>query len=569
MRNYPGMEMGHHLSDHLQLLQQQSSPSSEYPIEILWLDMPREEQLYRLLDFLQINPEDGRNLPLQLNDSAHRYQYQHILRSNIATYQITIYSSAHIPIRSTSNLAPCLKFVCWFSSEAPPEDEIEPILLRLDAEGGILYFLNYANNDFMSTVPQLKVRTLNPEQLSEKLSSILETETLKTILPMAHATRLLQGLEKISESFSQYISHQKKDIKTKKFTVLHDQNAIEQEDKLNLRELFQQIKGGLQRNFSECERSIQDRLIRLGQRHSPNSLMAQVENHIQQVDHLQEESFAGNIRMTLPPGTLDTLVRTVFQGLRMQIDQDTFAFKEFVKQESVDLQTKLKEHQIPFSYAPHLQINLARLEANIVEYVQFTQKYEAEKKKLEFGDYLRAATKPLMGLMGINFLIIIITRMPFMTKDARANIQTAFYFILFLMIPYAIYSFYKFLQHTKARKAHDYDNELNRMRDSLLSEARGMIRKVTDEWQREIIGALREEQNQLVNTLELVFAEAAKVHKDKIQQTSRSIHARKSALDQRERNHESVLKNKDNYDRSLAQLKGELMNQYQQQLEQL
>lgn len=570
MRNYPGMEMGHHLSDHLQLLQQQSSPSSEYPIEILWLDMPREEQLYRLLDFLQINPEDGRNLPLQLNDSAHRYQYQHILRSNIATYQITIYSSAHIPIRSTSNLAPCLKFVCWFSSEAPPEDEIEPILLRLDAEGGILYFLNYANNDFMSTVPQLKVRTLNPEQLSEKLSSILETETLKTILPMAHATRLLQGLEKISESFSQYISHQKKDIKTKKFTVLHDQNAIEQEDKLNLRELFQQIKGGLQRNFSECERSIQDRLIRLGQRHSPNSLMAQVENHIQQVDHLQEESFAGNIRMTLPPGTLDTLVRTVFQGLRMQIEQDIFAFKEFIKQESTDLGKKLKEHRIEFSYTAQMQINLSRLEATVAEYIQFTQKYEVEKKKLAPIDYLRAAFAPFMG-MGMLFVFSKFSDKEEGKKDFIFKIielltsKIAFYILGII----AIVSFYKFLQYTKARKAHDYETELNRMRENLLAEARGMIRKVTDEWQREIIGALREEQNQLVNTLELVFAEAAKVHKDKIQQTSRSIHARKSALDQRERNHESVLKNKDNYDRSLAQLKGELMNQYQQQLEQL
>lgn len=569
MHSYPGMEMGHHLRDHLLLLEQHSSPSSAYPIEILLLDMPNEEQLFRLLDFLQITPEEGRNLPLQLNDAAHRYQYPHVLRCGMATYRISVYSSAHIPVRSTSNLAPCLKLVCWFASEPPTADEIEPILLRLDAESGIVFFLNYAEEDFMQGAPQLRTHLLSPEQLPENLSVLLESDALKKVLPLAHATRLLQGLEKISASFSQYIAQQEKDLKTKNFNVQQEQNAVEQEEKLKLRDLFQQLKGDLQRDFSECDRGVQDRLIRLGQRHSPNSLMAQIENLIQQVDHLQEENFAGNLRMTLPAGTQDTLARTVFQGLRMQIEQDIFAFKEFIKQESNDLAEKLKEHHIEFSYSPQIQINLSRLEANIAEYVQFTQKYEVEKKKLEFGDYLRAATKPIMGLMGFNIFIMILTNLPIIEKSTRANIRMAFYTILFLMVPYAVYSFYKFLQHTKTRKAHDYETELNRMRENLLGETKGMIRKVTDEWQREIIGALREELNQLVNTLEQVFAQAGKEHNDKIQQAKRSLQYRKRGLDQRADNHKTVKKNKDTYDRDLAKFNGELMNQYQQQLQQL
>src|SRR5690606_28194131 len=274
-----------------------------------------------------------------------RYQYQHVLRGGTATYRMTLYNSAHMPVRSTSNLAPCLKLVCWFASEPPTEDEIEPILLRLDAENGIVFFLNHAEENFMQAAPQLQVQALHPAQLPENLSLLLESGPLKNILPLAHATRLLQGLEKISESFYQFIWQQEKDIKTKKFNAQQDINSVKQEEKLNLRDLFQQLKGGLQRDFSECERGIQDRLIRLGQRHSPNSLMAQVENLIQQVDHLQEENFAGNIRMTLPAGTQDTLARTVFQGLRMQIEQDIFAFKEFIKQESSDLGEKLKEHR--------------------------------------------------------------------------------------------------------------------------------------------------------------------------------------------------------------------------------
>lgn len=561
MRSYPGMEMGHHLSDHLQLLEQQATPTSEYPVEILLLDMPKEEQLYRLLDFLQIIPEEGRNLPLQLNDAAHRYQYQHVLRGGTATYRMTLYNSAHMPVRSTSNLAPCLKLVCWFASEPPTEDEIEPILLRLDAENGIVFFLNYAGDNFMQDAPQLQVQALHPAQLPEKLSLLLESGPLKNILPLAHATRLLQGLEKISESFYQFIWQQEKDIKTKKFNAQQDINSVKQEEKLNLRDLFQQLKGGLQRDFSECERGIQDRLIRLGQRHSPNSLMAQVENLIQQVDHLQEDNFAGNIRMTLPAGTQDTLARMVFQGLRMQIEQDIFAFKEFIKQESTDLGKKLKEHRIEFSYTPQIQINLSRLEANIAEYVQFTQKYETEKKQLQFSDYMRAATAPFMGVMSLFLISRFIPALKVLTQYM--------WLIGLILIPIAVYSFYKFLQNTKARKAHDYDTELNRMRESLLAETKGMIRKVTDEWQREIIGALREELNQLVNTLEVVFAQAAEQHKDKIQQAQRSVQRRIQGLEQRERSHQSVLKNKDTYDRSLAQFKGELMHQYQQQLQQL
>lgn len=561
MRSYPGMEMGHHLSDHLQLLEQQATPTSEYPVEILLLDMPKEEQLYRLLDFLQIIPEEGRNLPLQLNDAAHRYQYQHVLRGGTATYRMILYNSAHMPVRSTSNLAPCLKLVCWFASEPPTEDEIEPILLRLDAENGIVFFLNHAGDNFMQVAPQLQVQALHPEQLPENLALLLESDSLKNMLPLAHATRLLQGLEKISESFYQFIWQQEKDIKTKKFNAQQDINSVKQEEKLNLRDLFQQLKGGLQRDFSECERGIQDRLIRLGQRHSPNSLMAQVENLIQQVDHLQEENFAGNIRMTLPVGAQDTLARTVFQGLRMQIEQDIFAFKEFIKQESTDLGKKLKEHRIEFSYTPQIQINLSRLEANIAEYVQFTQKYETEKKQLQFSDYMRAATAPFMGVMSLFLISRFIPALKVLTQYM--------WLIGLILIPIAVYSFYKFLQNTKARKAHDYDTELNRMRESLLAETKGMIRKVTDEWQREIIGALREELNQLVNTLEVVFAQAAEQHKDKIQQAQRSVQRRIQGLEQRERSHQSVLKNKDTYDRSLAQFKGELMHQYQQQLQQL
>ncbi|MBE8721954.1 preprotein translocase subunit SecD family protein [Sphingobacterium pedocola] len=561
MDSYPGMEMGHHLSGHLQLLQKQSSPLFEYPIELLLLDMPKEEQLYRLLDFLEITPEDGKNLPMQLNDSTHRFQFHHELHGERAHYRISVYSSAHLPIRSTANLAPCLKIVCWFSSEPPAAEEIEPILLRLDAEGGVVFFLNSADTDFMQGFPKLKVLPLRADQLPDKLSLLLESDRIKAMLPLAHSMRLVQGLEKVSESFYQFIAQQEKDIKTKKFNAQQDINTVKQEEKLNLRDLFQQLKGGLQRDFSECERGIQDQLVRLGQRHVSNSLMAQVESLVQQIDHLQEENFAGNIRMTLPTGTLDILPHTVFQGLRAQVEQDVFAFKEFVKQEGNDLKEKLKEHHIPFSYTPHLKINPSRLEANIAEYVQFTQKYEVEKKQLQFSDYMRAATAPFMGVMSI----FLISR--FIPPLRKLN--EYMWLIGLILIPIAIYSFYMFIKNTKARKAHDYDTELNRMRENLLNESRGMIRKVTDEWQREIIGALREELNQMVNTLEQIFTQATEQHKDKMQHAQRSVQRRVQGLEQRERSHQGVLKNKETYDRSLAQFKGELTNQYQQQLQQL
>src|SRR5690606_37348538 len=208
--------------------------------------------------------------------------------------------------------------------------------------------------------------------------------------------------------------------------------------------------------------------------------------------------------MTLPAGTQDTLVRTVFQGLRMQIDQDIFAFKEFIKQECGDLDKKMTEHHLAFSYSPQLQINLSRIEANIAEYVQFTQKYETEKKQLHFGDYLRAALGPIMAVGGL-FMVMSLLGIPLRAIISGTN--------KFITVPIILgicgYSLYQFTRHNKARNIHEYGAELNRMRENLLTETRGMIRKVTDEWQREIIGALREELNQMVNTLENLFARAA------------------------------------------------------------
>lgn len=563
MNSYPGMEMGHHLLSHLHSLTEQASPISAYPIEVLFLDTPNDEQLYKFFDFFKIDPSKGQSLLHSLSDSASRFTYQYMYRVAESNFAITLYNSAHLPVRSTAAIAPCLKLIFWFSSEAPLESEIEPILLRMDAEGGVVWLIHANEENFMDDLSQLKVFGLKHSDLPSLWEEILSASKITAQLPVLHSMRLLQSLEKVSDAFYQFIAQQEKDIKTKKFNAQQDINTVKIEEKLNLRDLFQQLKTGLQRDFSESERGILDQLAKLSQRHTAQSLMAQIEQQIQEVQHLREENFAGNIRMTLPENTVDNLKRTLYQGLRLQIEQQIFSFKEFVKQECESIAKELFQHHIDFVYHPQMQINLSRVEANMAEYVHFGQKYEVEKKPLQVSDYIRAATAPFMTVMSV----FLLTR--FIPPLKKLLNETTMIAISCVLLPIAVYGFYKFLQNTKARKAHDYDSELNRMRENLLVESKSIIRKVGDEWQREIISALRDELNALINSLEIVFAQAGEQHKDKVQQAQRSVQRRVQGLEQRERAHQTTMKNKETFDRSLAQFKGELMHHYQQNIQQL
>ncbi len=562
MRGYPGMEMGHHLDVHLQELGLQATAFKEYPVEVLFLDTPREQQLLPLFRFLQVDEQQGTELLQHLNNPQNKFVYTYTVGSASAGFTMQVYNSAHLPVRSTGKVVPCLKFVFGFAEDLADQDEIEPILLRLQAEGGVLVAVYNSSDSFISSAERLKVIPIRLDSLPGTFEDLLSKENLTPLLPLLHSDRLLHGLEKISESFDQYITQQEKDLKTKKFNAQQDINAVKLEEKLNLRELFQQIKGELQRNFSECERTINDQLVKTGQKHSGNSLMAKVEQQVQEVDHLEEENFAGSLRMTLPAGTHEKLLFTISQGLRTHIEQDVFSFREFVKQETDALMKELKKHGVSFSYTPRIQVNLSRLEANMLEYISFTQKYEIEKKQLQFTDYTRAAMAPIMGFMSLFVLSRLVAPL--------GKILNEYMWVLaFILIPLSIYSFSKFLKNTKVRKAHDYETDLNRMRESLLAESKGMIRKITEEWQREIVSALREELALIINAVEQVFSSASEDHKDKVQVAQRSVQRRVQGLEQRERGHQTIAKNKETFDRSLAQFKGELMNQYQQSIQKL
>jgi len=565
MQSYPGMEMGHHLHSHLATLRGHARERVAFPVEVILLDSPQEEQARWLLHFLQLDQAQYADLTEAVSQAERRFTFHaQPVADGSTAYAYRVYTSAHFPVRDTGSIRPTMKLALWFGRENPPADELEPIQLRLAAEGGVLVHAFESGSPLLHHMDDLRVLARPLDQLPETLGMLIEQQKLHECMPLVYGMGLVQGLERISEAFDQFVAQQEKDIRTKKFNAQQDINAVKQDEKLNLRDLFQQLKSNLQRDFNEFERGINDQLQRMGQKYNSQSLMAAVERQVMQVQQLEEENFAGALRMRLPAGTKEQLQRTITQSLRSQIDQDLFSLKEFLKHESTETQQQLARHQVEFSYQPRMQLNLSRIQGNMQEYILFQQKYETEKKKLQFFDYSRAAMGPILGL---GSLFMLSALMGFNIRRLISGGNK--YLTIPILVAVCGYSLYKFIQNTKARRLHEYDAELNRMRESLIGESKSMIRKVTDEWGRELSTAIREELNGMVNQLDSAFAAAAEEHKEKIQQSQRSVQRRIQGLEQRERGHQAAIKNKDAFDRSLAQFKGEIYQQYHQTLAKL
>lgn len=562
MRNYPGIQMGHHLIANLDELRSKVTHPDHLPVEIVLLDTPQEENLKKIGAFFGIDEVSLASLPIAVSDPKDKFRFEYNTEYASLQLALVFYTSAHLPVRSTSSLQPVLKLAFWTSEAAPPADEFDMIALRLQAEGGILLFVNAAEENFIKSVNQLKVINYRFDNLPDSLEALLSLKGLQTHLPLLYGTRLVHGLEKISEAFYQYVVQQEKDIKTKKFNAQQDINLVKQEEKVNLRDLYQNIKKNIQRDFTEFERGVSDLVLRMSQKQQQNSLMNKIDEEIQTITQLKEESVAGTLKMTLPDGTQEKISRMISQGLRSQIDQDIFSFKEFINQVMGDTKAELEKHQVDFTYSANFQFSLSRLEANMLEYNQFSQKYETDKKKLDFNDYLRAALKPFLTIGSLTILVKL-------QKDINNWYMSHKVVIFGILTPVAVYGFYQFLKHSKQQKELDYNKELLRMKDALSNESKGIIRKLGDEWLRELVSTIRDEMNNFMNQLENTFAIATEQHKYKVQENQRSVQRRIQGLEQRDRSHQSIVKNKETFDRSLAQFKGELLQQYHETIEKL
>ncbi|GAB3358240.1 hypothetical protein GCM10027566_22660 [Arachidicoccus ginsenosidivorans] len=562
MDAYPRMEGGHHLKTHLQTLAGQVLVSTPIQIEMVWLDEPDETQLIRFVDFINVNRQKVDQLLENLQDVKAANLFMTQLECSSQLFDITVYRGRHFPTRSTLRQAPAFKILFGFATNNVEADDTETVLWRTDAEGGTVMMIYNGTDIFMQQSEQLKVISLEWNKLPERFAELVELYKLLPLLQSMQSIRAVQGLEKISDAFYQYMNQQERDIKSKRFGAQQEINSVKLQENVNSRDFFQQLKSGLQRDFSEFENGVSEQAIQLKQLHNPRSLMAQVETEVKKVNHLVEETFAGNILMGLPEGTQRRLLDFINQSLKRTISEGVHTMEAFLNQEVSLLKEKLKPKGFQFSYHPSPNINTSRLELNMMEYVRFQQKYELEKKKLEFSDYVRAAMAPFMSVM--SFFII------FRFVPIPRSIKTTFMIIAGIVLtPLAILGFRKFLRNTKIKKERDYDKELRKMQESLLNESKGMIGKFSDEWQREVSGCVRIEMNQFISHLETVFESASENNKELLQKQQRSVQRRVQGLEQRERAHQVIVRNKETYDRALAQFKGELMNQYQQIVTQL
>jgi hypothetical protein len=563
MDAYPRMEGGYHLKDHLQALAREVHAATPFLIEMVWLDEPDEAQLDRFAGFLDMDRQKTDRLLEDMQSIKTGNIFIVRLEHGSSSFDIAVYRGAHFPTRSTLRQAPAFKILFRFAANDAEADDMESVLLRTDAEGGAIMAVYGGPDHFISDSEQLKVIPLAWEKLPERFTELADRHNLLPLLQSMQGIRAVQGLEKISDAFYQYMSQQERDIKSRRFNAQQEINSVKLQDGLNFRDFFQQLKSGLQRDFSEFENGINEQIIQMKQLHNPRSLMAQVEAQVNKVDHLVEENFAGNILMGLPEGTQRNLLAFVGKSLKQAMSQGVQTIEAFLNQEVALLKEKLKPKGLDFNYHPSPNVNTSRLELNMMEYTRFQQKYEVEKKKLEPADYIRAALAPFMSIASL-FLIF-----RFMGDDARQAKNSFMVIAGIVLTPFAVYGFYKFLQNTKKKKLRDYELDLKKMKESLLNESRGMIGKFSDEWQREVSNSVRAEMNQVINSLEPVFETASESNKETIQKEQRAVQRRVQGLEQRERAHQTVVRNKEAYDRALAQFKGELMNQYQQVVAQL
>jgi len=564
MAQYPGMEAGHHLKSHLGDVRSLLQQRLVFPMEVVWLDSPNEAQLEQFLAFFHISATEAATLTQSLQNQSSRYAYRHMLQETALAMDIEVYNSAHLPIRNTRKLLPTCKLVYWFNAEAPDATELLPIVLRLQSEGGCLIHIHACAEPLLVQNEGLKVMAVAWDRQPSTVEELLSSLQLPAKLPLLLGWRLVEGLEKISDAFNLFIAQQEKDLRTKKFHAQQEVNGVKQEEKANLREVFQQAKTQLQRDFNEFERGVSEQIQRLGQKTDERSLLAKVSQFTQQISHLDSEVVMGNVRMCLPRGTVETLRQRIHEGLQSQVDQDIFALKEFFKQVENDLQQLLAKHFMSFDYQPQIQLNLSRIRASLQEHVQFQQKYTVEKRKLQFVDYMKGAMAPFMALSSLFMLFMLLG-----TNLKREVSMGNKLITVPIILGVCGYSLRQFIRNTRAKEAQDREMELQRMQENLVNEAKGMIRKVSDDWLRDLTTAVREELNNFIAHLDQVFALAAEQHKERLQQNQRTVQRRLQGIEQRERSHQTTLRSKETYDRSLAQFKGEVTQQYHQMLQQL
>ncbi|MBW7960580.1 hypothetical protein H3C65_03775 [Patescibacteria group bacterium] len=558
MDDYPRMEGGHHLKNHLESAFQEVRTSQPISVEMIWLDSPSEEQLLRFCDFSLLKKNRIEELTEITSRTKNGGVFSYPVDIQEQPFFMSVYRGEDFPIRSTAHQLPAVKLLFKFNGEKPEVEDIDSVLLRTDSEGGLIIFIQEGDNMLIDNSDGLRVLNVEWSALPENLDTFFELNKLLPVVQLMQHIRYVEGMEKISEAFQQYMGHQERDMKTRRFNAQQEINNLKERDQLDYRDFFQKLKSGLQRDFSELENGINEKIIQLRQLHNPKSLMSEVEKKIDEIDQLSEEEFAGNILMGIPEVTRQDLLAFISQNLKRLMMQGIQTLDVFLSQEVESIKDKMKEKGLRFSYQPSLNINTSRIELNLMEYLQFQQKYEVEKKKLEFTDYMRAALAPFMSLMSLFIL------MRFGGNDARKSFNSVLVYIGLALIPIAAFGFYKFLQNSKEKKARDYVIDLQKMKSSLINESKNIVNKFSSEWQKEVVDAIRSEMNQMINAMDPVFASSSESMKKDIANQQRSVQRRLQGLEQRERSHQNVARTKESYDKALAQFKGELMNQYNQ-----
>jgi hypothetical protein len=557
LKNYPGMNQGHHLFDNLENLSSYAGEKN-YAFEVLLLDKPNEINFKQLVTFFNLDAEASEHLEgyLQNNTPASGVQINQQLKTIFS--QIKFYTSAHIPARTTGQYTPALKFIFWFHEEAPATHDLEFIQFRLEAEGGLGLLLSQSPIVGLKSANNFRILPKDLNSITQiDYTGWLLQEKLADKLDLLKAFTIVKSLEKLSTAFSQYLDQEENDIRTRKFGTQQEVNNLKQQEKLNLREVFQRLKADLQRDFAEFEKGLGDRIGGLNQL-KEGSLLNKTDNLIGQLTEFEEKEYNEKIQATIPKPFRDQLIGLINTTCENQIEQDIFSFKDFVDQTLTNIRKDIAGTLLEINYQPKGYFNRQNLKSLVEDTLVLNRGFVAEKRKIEIADYFKAAFKPLAIVMTPALAFNL------MGGDFKSFLGK-FRFFLFIGVPVAIgYSFYSFIKNNKKVNDLFYEREVKKMQDYLKGETKSMVKRFSDEWCRVVVSQIREEQNNLIQNLEYAFSESAEDHKQKLADSQRDIQRRMQGLEQRERAHSTTVKSREQYDKAMLQLKGEINQVFMQ-----
>jgi hypothetical protein len=549
----PGIE-NTPISGLLTKLSERISNKNKFSFEIVLLNNPTETLWNSIQAFTGIK-EEFNVISESLGNSNELLSFS--LNESNLDIDISIYSSANIPVRQSGANLPEVKIICFAGDDKPNPEELELVELKLTKDPGIIITLSEEPFELNKVNERLSMVHYTPSIIqSFNVFQYLEEKNLFDFISNIRLFNQMQSLNSINTVFTQYLSQIDNELKSKKITIQYDSNEVKIDEKINYRDRFQKLKTSFQKDFTEIERKIIENAAVLV-RPSTNGLIAKIESKIDAIQKLDEQAVGDKIKMTVPSSFKLQLITEIKDTLSNQIQIDLFNTSEVVRENFETIKAELSilqpNSKIP-DFKPITDVHAVNM---INDFTDFSNRYEIEKKKLGPTDYVRAGMAPIMAVFSLSTLYMVVS-------GTRKNMGTMFADVKVRIIGILVIgiSLYLFIRKVKKSGNHLYDTELEKIQTGMKSEIRSSLKRLSDEWIRSYSSQIREETVRYMSEVEAIFNDLTENHRDQLLKNQRSTQRKVQSIEQEDRIFQNNNRNKENFERAFAQVKTDITQFY-------